>query len=75
MENEGGKKEWFAPMRHGYGTGLPITWQGWLASGAFLFTIILSVRLLIPHPLLWLFIQIAACGSFILLLARTTRGG
>ena len=21
--------EWFAPKRYGYGSGLPISWQGW----------------------------------------------
>jgi hypothetical protein len=23
-------RPWFRPKRHGYGTGLPIAWQGWL---------------------------------------------
>ena len=22
--------EWFAPRRHGFGSGLPVSWQGWL---------------------------------------------
>lgn len=22
-------KAWFAPKRYGYGSGLPIAWQGW----------------------------------------------
>ena len=70
------EKAWFEPMRYGYGAGLPITWQGWLASIVFLLTIILSSWfILIPDPLFWLGIQIAACTTFILLLSRTTRGG
>ena len=27
---------WFAPKRYGYGTGLPISWQGWLATALML---------------------------------------
>ena len=23
-------KPWFAPKRYGYGSGLPIAWQGWI---------------------------------------------
>ena len=25
-----GDRPWFRPKRHGYGTGLPIAWQGWV---------------------------------------------
>jgi hypothetical protein len=28
--------EWFAPKRYGYGAGLPISWQGWALTIAFL---------------------------------------
>lgn len=24
------KRPWFRPKSHGYGTGLPIAWQGWV---------------------------------------------
>ena len=27
--------EWFAPKRYGYGSGLPISWQGWAITIAF----------------------------------------
>ena len=27
--------EWFAPKRYGYGSGLPISWQGWAVTIAF----------------------------------------
>ena len=26
---------WFAPKRYGYGAGLPISWQGWALTCAF----------------------------------------
>ena len=25
-----GDRPWFRPKRYGYGTGLPIAWQGWV---------------------------------------------
>jgi len=28
--------EWFAPKRFGYGAGLPISWQGWTLTAAFM---------------------------------------
>jgi hypothetical protein len=28
--------KWFAVKRYGYGSGLPIAWQGWVLMGAFL---------------------------------------
>jgi hypothetical protein len=27
------KTYWFAPKRYGYGSGLPISWQGWVTCG------------------------------------------
>ena len=29
------KGDWFAPKRYGYGTGLPIAWQGWALLAAY----------------------------------------
>ena len=29
-------RDWFAPKRFGYGSGLPIAWQGWLVYAAYL---------------------------------------
>ena len=28
-------KPWFAPKRYGYGSGLPIAWQGWAVLAIF----------------------------------------
>ena len=36
--------EWFAPKRYGYGSGLPISWQGWVLTLGFVaLAILLSV--------------------------------
>lgn len=31
-----GSKAWFAPKRYGYGSGLPIAWQGWVALAVYM---------------------------------------
>ena len=37
--------EWFAPKRFGYGAGLPISWQGWALTAAFMgFSIGLAIE-------------------------------
>ena len=34
---------WFKPKTHGYGA-TPVTWQGWVASGAFVALVIVVTR-------------------------------
>jgi hypothetical protein len=67
--------EWFAPKRYGYGSGRPITWQGWaLTLGFVAIVILLSVRLA-GQPL-QLFAALAPfLVAFSVICARTTRGG
>lgn len=36
-----GDGAWFAPKRYGYGTGLPIAWQGWTLLGGYLMLMLL----------------------------------
>lgn len=35
------KHDWFAAKKHGYGAGLPITWQGWLLLALFVISVLL----------------------------------
>jgi hypothetical protein len=67
--------EWFAPKRYGYGAGMPISWQGWALTIGFIAVAILLAALLSRRPLQ----MIAAIGPFIIIFlvisARTTRGG
>jgi hypothetical protein len=42
--------DWFAPKRYGYGAGLPITWQGWAVTLAYVGVIGLAVWRLLPKP-------------------------
>ena len=67
--------EWFAPKRYGYGSGRPIAWQGRALTLGFAgIAILLSVRFA-QRPL-ELFAALALLViAFMVICARTTRGG
>ena len=72
MSNE---HEWFAPKRFGYGAGLPIAWQGWALMIGFVALIALA-GFLIPYTLVgYLSVVTMLTALFILVAARTTKGG
>lgn len=65
-------KAWFAPKRYGYGSGLPISWEGW----AFLagFFLIIAVAANLPG---WekLVVDGPAVIALIIICALKTEGG
>lgn len=67
--------DWFAPKRYGFGTGLPISWQGWaLTLGFVALTIVLALAF--AGRLLQLIATIVPLSTaFLVICARTTRGG
>lgn len=67
--------DWFAPKRYGYGAGLPIAWQGWAVTLAYVGVIGLAVWLLPPKPENILAIVIPATVALLVVTMRTTRGG
>jgi tetrahydromethanopterin S-methyltransferase subunit C len=69
------RPEWFAPKRYGMGTGRPISWQGWaLTIGFVLLVIGISVRLK-DHPPQMIAALIPVVVVYLVISARTTRGG
>ncbi len=66
---------WFEPKRFGYGSGLPVRWQGWALLAGYL-TIVTAAALLLPRywPL-YVVVPVAATGVLLVLCARHTRGG
>jgi hypothetical protein len=67
--------EWFAPKRYGYGAGLPVSWQGWALTLAFLaysFAVSLWFR---DQILVTIALMAPAIVTFLVIVARTTRGG
>lgn len=67
--------EWFGPKRYGYGAGLPISWQGWaLTLGLVLLVLVLAFTLK-DRPLALIAAIVPPTFAFIVISARTTRGG
>jgi hypothetical protein len=71
----GDKAEWFAPRRYGIGAGVPISWQGWAVSFAYAGAMVGAALLLRRHPLQLVAVLIPLTVVFVVVTARTTRGG
>ena len=67
--------EWFAPKRYGLGTGLPIRWQGWALTFGFTALIIATTARLAHRPAVLAAILVPAVIIFLVVCAKTTRGG
>ena len=66
--------EWFAPKRYGFGTGVPIAWQGWAILVGFMALVVGVGKLFSNRPLVMAAILIPALALLVLITARTTRG-
>lgn len=66
---------WFAPKRHGFGSGLPIAWQGWAVLAIYGLVVAGGIWLLKDHPLAFAAVLASSTAIFIMICARTTRGG
>jgi len=68
--------DWFAPKRYGLGSGLRIAWQGWILTLAYV-AVVSGAGVLLAGRSPWAFGSIAftATALFLLIVARTTRGG
>jgi hypothetical protein len=66
---------WFAPKRYGYGSGLPIAWQGWALLAAYFIVILAASFLIARHPFAYAAILFVATALFIAIVAARTRGG
>jgi hypothetical protein len=67
-------REWFAPKRYGWGA-VPISWQGWALTIAFVAVAITSARAFHGKPLLIFAVMIPVTLVFLVICARTTKGG
>lgn len=68
-------ESWFHPRRNGYGGGLPARWQGWALTAAYVAVILATPWIARQTPEGGMAIALAATISFLLIAARTTRGG
>jgi hypothetical protein len=68
--------DWFEPKRYGYGSGLPIAWQGWAVILGFCVVVVPMMILLLPHhPALAITLLVIFNIPLMVLCARHTRGG
>ena len=67
--------DWFEFKRYGLGAGLPIAWQGWVVTLAYVAAVIGTAFVFAQKPLIVLSIVLPLTALFLLLTARTTRGG
>jgi hypothetical protein len=67
--------EWFAPKRYGYGTGLPISWQGWVVLIGYIGLVGICAYGLRGHSLQVIAAVIPLTLAFIVICARTTKDG
>jgi lipopolysaccharide export LptBFGC system permease protein LptF len=73
---------WFEPKRYGYGAGLPISREGWIALGSYVAVMMLMAAAIGPltkaNPL-YILVPVAIMAGmtiwFVPLCARHTRGG
>jgi hypothetical protein len=66
-------KPWFAPKRYGYGAGLPISPEGWLALAAFVGGASAASRWL--HGLPRYAALATGCAAIVVIGALKTKGG
>ena len=67
--------EWFEPTRYGYGTGLPIAWQGWALIIGFMIFAAVMTFLFAYRPLILFSILVPVTALLMFIAARTTKGG
>lgn len=67
--------EWFAPKRYGYGAGLPISWQGWALTVAYIGIATVTASIFGERPFKLVAILVPTTVAFMAIAARTTRGG
>lgn len=67
---------WFEQKSFGFGSGLPVAWQGWALLGGFLALIAGANFVLMPrHHLAYYIVVATATVALMVTAARHTRGG
>ena len=66
---------WFGPRRYGWGL-TPISWQGWVLTGAYVVTVfVLAIMLSTPQPWIFWTLLVLATVAFFLVAFLTRRTG
>jgi len=67
--------EWFAPKRYGLGSGLPVSWQGWLVLLVYSGTVMGAFFLFGEKSPATIASILIATALLLVIAWRTTRGG
>lgn len=67
--------EWFAPKRYGFGSGVPISWQGWAVTLGFIAIAFATALFFARKPVVMFAILVPATATLLVITAKTTRGG
>lgn len=67
--------QWFAPKRYGFGSGFPISWQGWAVLAGYVALLAGCAQFLERKPLAAGSLIAVAMIALVMIAARTTRGG
>jgi hypothetical protein len=67
--------EWFAPKRYGFGSGLPIAWQGWVVLAVYMAAVIGLSLWLGDQPVKLTASLVPLTVVLLVICAKTTRGG
>ena len=67
--------EWFATKRYGFGSGLPIAWQGWVVLATFFAIVAGATAYFAERTLVLAAILVPATIVLMVICSRTTRGG
>jgi hypothetical protein len=73
MTEDRDDRAWFAPKRYGYGSGLPVRWQGWVVLALFVLVVITAALTLKGVERIAVFA--IAILLFTAICAVKTRGG
>ena len=68
-------RAWFSAKRFGIGAGVPLRWQGWLAVAIYCAVLIGALEFFRHDRLLKFAIIVPVTILFLIISARTTRGG
>jgi hypothetical protein len=67
--------EWFAPKRYGFGSGMPISWQGWAITIGFITIAFVTAAFFATKPIVMFANLVPATATLVVITAKTTRGG
>jgi hypothetical protein len=68
-------KPWFEPKRFGYGSGVPIAWQGWVLLAAHVGCFLGIALVLLDQPAALVVVSILVALAPLPIYVRHTRGG